>query len=86
MHMGVQPAGSNLHVGECSAGVPCSVWSTALQENASHFGSGEEDSKNDQRSRGHSPGEKPETFMFSMPKEKQPAWEQVGDRQSFKHR
>lgn len=47
---------------------------------------GEEGSKNDQRSRGHVPGENPERFTFAVPKQEQPAGEQVGDRQFFKHR
>lgn len=70
--MEVQPAGSNLQIGERSARVLCLVWSTAIQGNTGHFGSGEEGSKSDQRSRGHAPGEKPERFTFAVPKEEQP--------------
>lgn len=84
--MEVQPAGSNLHIGELSAEVLCLVWSTAIPENTGHFRSGEEGSKNDQRSGEHAPREKPERFVFPVPKGEQPAGEQVKDRKIFSHR
>lgn len=73
--MGPQRAGSNPHTGEHSAGVLCSVWSTAIENNADHFGYGEEGRKSDQRPTGHSPGENLERVKFSVPKEEQSAEE-----------
>lgn len=86
MHRGVQPAVSHLSVGECSAGVLCSVWSTALQHNTATLEVERRAVKMTRDPEDVPQGKKNERFTFAVPKEEPSAGKRVGDRQFFKHR